>query len=293
MKRFVTIVCIIFLLFTAKLSKASERIFYEDCEAINYREHFMERTYGTSNLSYWNEIKAEIERSADSPHRGMYCLTYDPFTDYNPHAVAGYEGATYGNTSNFNLNSYNSRHWYFRWYQRWETGIVWTGDAENKLIYINQTGVGDFTFIVHKRGADKFHIYAKDTATYSLIFNDWLTFSGGSVDDMEWHKLELYIDAGTTGGANGEYWFKIDGVTVGSEENITFNPTIHSNPISWLTGWPSNLSGTPTGTCNTWLDNLEIWTINGIDDIPIEDGIIIPPLEKPTAPSNLKIIPSN
>ena len=288
MKRLIFIVCIIFLMFTVKLSVAAERIFYEDCEATNYSEHFMERTYGTSNSGFWDEIKSEIERSSDSPHGGNYCLTYDPFTDYNPHAVVGYGGADYGNTSGFDLSAHNGRYWYFRWYQRWETDIVWDGTVENKLLYINQVGVGDFTFIVHKRGAAKFHIYAKDTATYSLIFNDWLTSSGGSVDDMAWHKLELYIDAGTTGGANGEYWFKVDGITVGAKENITFNPTISPNPIQHLTGWPSNLSGTPTGTCNTWLDDLEIWILSGSNDIPAEGSVTDTPEDLPP-PKNLKV----
>lgn len=272
-----------FLAFGVGETKAATRIFYEDCEATTYSEHFLERSYGTGDLSYWNEFKDELHRAENSPHGGNYSMLYNPFVDFNPHAVVGYGGADYGNTSAFDLSSYNNRYWYFRWYQKWESGATYTGTV--KLIYINYATAGDFTVFWGKRDNDSFMLSVKDRATYEFVFpEDYKTFSGG-VDDNEWHKMEMFIDAGTTGNANGAIWVKIDDIILHNHTGVTFNSTINPNPMEYLTGWPSNWSGTETpGSQDTWLDDLEIYTLTGSDDIP--DTTDTTP---PSAPSGLSV----
>jgi len=266
----------VFVVFVGILSinvwaQEANRIYYEDCEDTTYTEHFLEKHYGTAYQSYWAEFTSEVSRSDENPHSGQYCMTYDPWTTGNPHAVVGYAGAVYGNTSHFDLSSYDQRYWYFRWYQRWETEINWSGSAENKLLYINYSNSGDFVFTLKRNDSSNFHITIKDHDTYSIVVNDWLTNPDGNLDDMQWHKLELFIDVGTTGQHNGSYWFKVDDALVKEQTDIQYNGTIHSNPIQHLTGWPSNTSGTPTGTSNTWLDDLEIW-----DGVPGITGLTAP-----------------
>ena len=255
--------------------RAATRIFYEDCEDTTFTEHFLERYYGTGHQSYWLEFTSEVSRSTETPYKGQYCMTYDPWTTGNPHAVVGYAGAIYGNTSGYDLSSYNQRYWYFCWYQRWETGIDWSGSAQNKLLYINYRDAGDFVFVVARNGSSNFHITIKDHDTYSIVVNDWLTNPGGNLDDMQWHKIEVFIDVGTTGQNNGSYLFIVDDDPVNEHTDIQYNGTIHSNPVQHLTGWPSNTSGTITGTCNTWLDDLEIW--DGIPEGINEKNIAVFP----------------
>jgi len=274
---------LIILILDFSYSYAAERIFYEDCEASNYSEHFLERSYGTGTSSYWDEFTSEVTRSNLSPHGGSYSMTYDPFSAGNPHAVVGYGDATLGNTSHFDLRNHSGRYWYFRWYQRWESGIDW-GGYHVKLIYINYQNTPDFTYFLIKEDSTTVHSTLKDYSTYSLLNNSYSTTP--ETDDMQWHKMELFLDAGTTGTANGGFWVKVDGQICANFSGINFNNTISNNPIGHITGWPSNLSGSGgSGSARTWLDDLEIWTLNGPNDIPGEEIIVDVPSAGGSLPS--------
>lgn len=266
----------IFCVLYPSLALAASQVFYEDNEASDFTDFFLERHYGTTYQEYWNELTSEITRSTESSHSGNYCMTYDPWLTDNPHSIIGYD-TTFGNTSAFLFRPINARYWYFRWYQRWERNIDYSGSIENKLLYINYRDEGDFVFTVKKRESYKFHITVKDHDTYSLVRNDYFhTVNDISLDDMQWHKLELFIDTGITGASNGSYWFKIDNVNTSSADNIRFNATVSPNPIDHITGWPSNAprASQPLGTGRTWLDDLEIYTLDGPNDIPPEiDGV--------------------
>jgi hypothetical protein len=265
----ISIIVGIFIFTFANSVEAYERVFHEDCEDTGFSQFFLEKYYGTTYQEYWNELTTEITRSTDACN-GQYSMTYDPWLTNNPHSIIGYD-TIYGNTSDFDLNSINSRYWYFRWNQKWEENISYEGNIENKLLYINYSGEGDFVFTVKKREAYKFHITIKDLDTYSLIRNDYFhTVDDISLDDMQWHKLELFFDVGTTGNDNGSYKFKVDDVVLSEANGIQFNGTIHSNPIDHLTGWPSNAPrvSQPPGTGRTWLDDLEIYILDDEDDLP-------------------------
>jgi len=193
-------------------------------------------------------------------------MTYNPHQTGNPQGRVGYS-TSYGNTSHFRLANHSSRYWYFRWYQRWETGIDWGGSCQNKTFYLNYVGMGDFTFTVQRNCSNCFLIKSVPNGSGTQIV-DYANHSGGNLDDEEWHKLELYIDVGTTGGGNGRYIVWVDDVQLRDRSNITFNNTIRSNPMDHLTGWPSNTSGECSGSGQTWLDDFEIYTLSGLNDIP-------------------------
>ena len=173
------------------------------------------------------------------------------------------------------------------WIYETSTG-VWTQITVNNpewIIVGNWNGDGDFVLTWKINGSDDYHITLIDNNGYQLIQNPWFDNTGLHVWDGAWHKFELYIDVGNAGSpqGDGEYTFWIDDQQLYHSENITFNSaSISTNPIDYLTGWPSNLSGTPSGTARTWLDELEIWT-GGIPNIPND-----PP---PAPVYNLKIDP--
>ena len=165
------------------------RVFYEDYEDIDFTEFFAERTYGTGNLDYWNEITSDIIRSSENPYDSNYCMVYDPFTTGNPHAVVGYGNATYGNTRHFDLSSINSRTWYFRWYQRWEEGINWSGSAQQKIFYLNYMDSGDFVIMIQKNDSNGFHTEIKHVAPdyYYVTGGDmyYKNYNNNNLDDMQ------------------------------------------------------------------------------------------------------------
>ena len=259
MNKLKIIINLIVFIFFVSFSFASEKIFYEDCEDRNFSQYFLEKNYGSAYADYWQELRTEMSRSSLSPHGGDYCMSYDPFATGNPHANVGLGDVRYGNTTNFDLSSYHNRYWYFRWYQRWEKGIRWRSSCENKLIYINWHRRADFLFKLQKYGSDKLNVLIRD-AKDALVYSRWLTHSGGNLDDMEWHKIEIYVDVGTTGDKNGRFWVNVDDLELIHQTGVTFNSIIHSNPIHCITGWPSNISGGCSGPGQTWLDDLEIWT---------------------------------
>ena len=259
MNKLKIIINLIVFIFFINFSFAAERIFYEDCEDRNFSQYFLEKHYGSAYGAFWQELLTEISQSTVFPHGGEYCMTYDPFATKNPHSNVGLGDVQYGNTSNFDLSSYHNRYWYFKWYQRWEKGIEWNNDCENKLIYINWHKRADFLFKLQKYRSGKLNVLIRDSKD-ALVYCRGLTHSGGNLDDMEWHKIEVYIDAGTTGDKNGCFWVNIDDLELIHQTGVTFNSIIHSNPIHCLTGWPSNISGGCSGPGQTWLDDLEIWT---------------------------------
>ncbi|MCP3928433.1 MAG: hypothetical protein GY705_04960 [Bacteroidetes bacterium] len=250
-------------LFFSGMSMGAERVFYEDCEDINFSEWFLERSMGTS--SYWSELTSEITRSNENPHSGNYSMTYDPWTTGNPHGNIGY-AVDHGNTRNFSVRDMAGSTYYFKWYQRWETGIEYPGSVENKLLYLGySTWGGDFTFTLKKYDADVFHITIRSNPGYTIRINTYPTFSGGNLDDMEWHKMEVYLDLGTTG-ETGYFFVKIDDVSLIEKSNVRFRDQIkiNNNSALGIIQWPSNISSTPSGTSRTWLDDLEIW--DGLPD---------------------------
>ena len=109
---------------------------------------------------------------------------------------------------------------------------------------------------------------------YTFTCPGWNTYpTSDNVDDMQWHKMELYIDVGTSGDNNAHLWIKIDGDMISelSSFSLTQSGNISSNPIDFLQGWPSNVGGTDAVIQQrTWLDDLEIYILDGPDDIPPE-----------------------
>lgn len=250
-------------IFIFNSAHAHERIFYENCEDTNYSTYFLERSQGAANEDKWNELRSELTRSTIA-YLGNHSMTYNPWVTGNPNGRVGVGDFPYGNRSGFNLASYRSRYWYFRWYQRWESNTSYSG--ENKLIYINYKGRGDFKLTLKKANSQGFHVSLTHVDTDQRIINTWPGHNT-NLDDEQWHKMEIYIDVGTTGGNNGHFWIKIDGRTLEEKNNITFRETIHSNPIVRLTGWPSNTSA-ETGSQKTWIDEQEIYILDGPNDIP-------------------------
>ena len=247
---------------------AATLLFYEDCEDAGFSEWFLERYMGTS--SYWSELTSEITRSSSAPHGGSYCMTYDPWTTGNPHGNFGIS-TTNGNTDNFLLSAVETSGYYFRWYQRFEEGIDYSGAAENKLLYLGygEWG-GDFTFTLKKNNPDSFHITIRSNPGYTITVNTYPGNPGGvNIDDMEWHKFEVGIDLGTTG-ATGSYFVEIDDETLISQTSVTFRDqqNINNGVALGIIQWPSNTSGTLTGTAQTWLDDLEFYSISSLADIP-------------------------
>ena len=188
MKKLGSLICFLICVFGVNYSLAAERIFHEDCEATNFSQHFLERNYGTTSSDRWNEFRSEVTRSGTA-HSGSNSMTYNPHQTGNPQGRVGYS-TSYGNTSHFRLANHSSRYWYFRWYQRWETGIDWGGSCQNKTFYLNYVGMGDFTFTVQRNCSNCFLIKSVPNGSGTQIV-DYANHSGGNLDDEEWHKLEL------------------------------------------------------------------------------------------------------
>jgi len=70
-------------------------------------------------------------------------------------------------------------------------------------------------------------------------------------------------------GATGALKITVDDTTIVNEGGLTYNDIIHNNPIEAV-GWPSNTSGEVSGSQKTWLDDLEIYVLDGPNDIPGE-----------------------
>ena len=236
-------------------------IISEDCEYTGYSEHFLERYYGSGYVTYWEEFKSEVTRSTNTPHAGSACMTYNPFGSGDSHATVGVGVTDHGsNTSEWDPSLVHNRIWYFRWYHRWETGIQWNGTL-NKTIHVNQNSTDQGTSLtVIREGSTVFHITLRNNG--NIIVNTWANVAQ-TLDDMQWHKMELYIDYGTNN-SDAELFFKCDDSTVYSGSNISMLG-IESNPVKFLNAWPGNISGVaPTGTAWQWLDDLEIW--DGLPD---------------------------
>lgn len=259
-------IVVLTLTFMAPPLFAAQRIFYEDCEDTSFSQYFLERHFGTAYKGYWNELTSELTRSTVA-HNGSYSMTFNPWVTDNPHATIGLGDTKFGNTSNWDISSHKGRYWYFRWYQRWEANATY--DGNHKLIYINSQPVGDFVLFIVKVDKTGLQVQLKDHATYSVVDTSWFS-SPINLDNETWHKMELFIDAGTTGSKNGDYWIAIDDITIYSAANLRFNRTISSNPLHHV-GWPSNASD-ESGSQQTWLDDLEVYILEDPNDIPSDDG---------------------
>ena len=278
--KLITIFSIIF--FLLPYAFAADRIFYEDYEQTSFSEHFLEDYWGTSYAEWWDEFKREIDQSSIS-HNGSYSLVTNPPLVGNPRGSIGGGDKAYGNLSNFDLADYTNRYWYFRWYQRWENSSY---TMLNKIFYLG--GGGDY-FYIAKTGSHSFIVCVSDEYGGPHI-------AGGdegcsqNLDDENWHKMEIYFDVGTSGNSNGEVWFKIDDEEVFHYTNLAFKSQDH--PAQGTLGLPANTSGTVTGSQQVWYDDLEIWTINGPDDLP-PAGDPVTTVEELTPPSNLTIGQAN
>ena len=270
------------ILLFAVVSPASgaTRIWHEDCEDTVYTEHFLEDTYGSGVQSYWDEMKADIAQS-DTSYAGSYSMTYSPFSTGNPHAVIGYGNTVSGsNLSGFNFQDVSARYLYFRWYQKWEGDWPESGGSPcglNKIVYLNYNGAGDFACWFSKTGDSGFALDLRRGDDYNGL--NILNGGGGMVyassaentSDGNWHKFEIFIDVGTTGDGNGSIWVAVNDTKIFDYSDLTFNATISSNPMEYG-GIPSNVSGCSDvfvpDDAQTYLDDLEIYTLTGPTDIP-------------------------
>ena len=59
--------------------------------------------------------------------------------------------------------------------------------------------------------------------------------------------------------STGVFWLKIDGVMGKNVTNMCYRDENETgNDLSHI-AWPSNPSGAYSGTCNIWIDDMEIW----------------------------------
>jgi hypothetical protein len=256
------IIYIVFVLLITSTSFSAERIFFEDCEDTSFSTWFLERSMGTSDSGYWAELTSEITRSSSSPYAGTYSMTYDPWTNGNPHVNIGVD-TVYGNTDGFLLTDVSTSTYYFRWKHKWQTDINYSGSALNKNIYLGyNTWGGDFVFVIEKGSSTSFHILVFSNPGYVSRLNTYASHSS-SLDDMQWHNMEVYIDLGTTG-TTGYLLIRIDDSVLYENSSVYFRDAININDgvALGIIQWPANTSGTPTGTNQQWLDDLEIW--NGL-----------------------------
>ena len=256
------------IFFTANNLTAAERLFFENFEDTSFSTWFAERSMGTS--SYWSELTSEITRSSESPHSGRYSMTYDPWVTGNPHGNIGVP-TTNGNTSGFDISQVNTNSYYFRWNQRWQTGISYAGSAMNKVLYLgyHEWG-GDFVVALEKSSSSGFHLLIMSNPGYVIRVNTYP--SVGNLDDMAWHKMEVYVELGTTG-ATGTFTLTIDDNVYYHNTSVHYRDAVNINGGSSLNivQWPSNASGTPSGNSRVWLDDLEIW-----DGLPSETNDSLP-----------------
>jgi len=249
-------IVVLTLTFMAPPLFAAQRIFYEDCEGTNYSQHFLEDYWGTGYESWWNEFNTEISQSK-AAHGGSYSMVYNPFLTGNPRGSIGTGPIDYGNLSDFNLSNYTNRYWYFRWYQKWEDS---TYSGLNKVWYLG--GGGDYYYLA-KTGPSTFIVRVSNEYGGDMIVGEWVSHSS-SLDDEQWHKMEIYLDVGTAGDSNGETWFRIDDQEVYRYTNLSF--TSQNRPTQGPLACPANASGDISGSQRVWLDDLEIYTLSGPND---------------------------
>ena len=286
MKRILSRFALILILVLPETLWAAERVFFENCEDSTYNEWFLERSIGTS--SYKEKLTTSITRSTTDPYSGSYCMTYDPWIIGNPHTNIGYL-VDFGNTSKFDLRNVHTSTYYFRWKQKWETGIKYGVDTKVKILYLGySTWGGDFSVEFSKTSSSGFLMSIFANPGHYLSYNKWISASD-SIDDNQWHNMEYYINLGTTG-ATGSLFFKIDGVIVHEATGVTFRNQININggTALRLVSIPANRSGTGcTGTARTWLDDIEIW--DGMPDSepnPPQDNPPTAGITSPTSQEN-------
>jgi hypothetical protein len=274
---------------------SAERVFFEDMEATNFSEHFMERSFGTAYSSYWDQLQsgsASVTRSTDA-YSGSYSMRTNLFAPA-PGRNIGLGNVAYGNTSNFSLqNAITGTKMYIRWKQKYEAGADW-GGFMSKQVYLNYRDQGDFVLTLVKSGGNNWIISIHTNNPYVYTLNQYFNTST-NVFDEQWHDMELFLDwtgqEDSNGGSctegqnslsynssdgNGIVLFRIDGVTQYEKTNTCFyTGPVSGSPIHHLV-LPSNRSGTGgSGSQTTWVDNIEIW-----DDLP--DSATLPPPNPPT-----------
>lgn len=260
MKKQINILGIIVLInLVVNFAYAYEKIFYNDNEDTSFSTHFLEDKFGTDYDTYWSEFLAEVSRSTIS-HTGNYSMSYNPVVTGNPHANVGPGNVKYGNYSNFGTNSYNDRYWYFRWYQRWESSSY---QSYVKIIYLSG---GDYYYLA-KTGSRYFILMLSSQHNGANLYSGYPSHSS-NLDDEQWHKIEVYLDVGTAGDSNGRTWCKIDGQQMYDITGLAF--VTQSNPVTYV-AWPSTRSGDQSGSQRTWLDDQEIYILDGPNDIPGEE----------------------
>ena len=83
--------------------------------------------------------------------------------------------------------------------------------------------------------------------------------------------MEIYIELGTIG-ETGTLVIMVDDNVIYEDTSAYYRDAININSGSSLNTMVigANTSGTPVGNGRVWLDDLEIYTIDGLDNIPPE-----------------------
>ena len=231
-----------------------ELIYSNNFDEREYNEHCCEKYFGTNFLAYWDEMKSEISHGQHPLPYGevIQFISYDPFSTANPHTVIGLGNCTYGNTSNFDLSIIPGRYWKFRWLQRWMPDYEAFGRCANKLLYINGQQHGAFRATVQRVFSSKpqeFLVRIRDRNHGSMYKQKYVEYNGFLGGFFGWTVMELQLDLGTAA-LPGSFELFINNQSIINESfQLSLVPDC---PIEFLTGWPSNISGTPDCIGNGW-----------------------------------------
>lgn len=244
---------------------SAQRVFHEDCENTTFSEHFLENQFGTSYEGYWDEFISEVHRDTSIAYDGNTSFRWNPPTDGNSHANIGMGDVTYGNTNNIDFEQYANRYWYFRWYQSWENAAY---SGANKIFYLGCGG--DYYYLSKSSNGNSFIYMIRDEFGGNILDHGYPSHSS-NLDDNEWHKIEIYIDFGTSGNSDGETWVEIDDEQLFNSTGLAF--VTHPTPVGCLS-IPGNVGRAEevSGSQNVWYDEIEVYTLNGPEDIPEQNA---------------------
>ena len=235
------------------------RLLFEDCEYEDGSLHFLERHYGTNYQSYFERMIELVGQSSETPVGGSYCATWNPWVDSNFKTVLGLGTVSHGNTSEFSIGDAlaGGTQIYFRWWMRWQLDIDYGSSAQRTLLSVNGDG-GDFSLALNKSGSEGLHLNGSSHSPDELRENLWLTHSGGPLDDLSWHKFEVFLDWTDTG-ATGVLWIEIDDIELVRRNDWYFRDSDEAAADIERFSIPGGTSGTPSGDSQEWWDDIEVW----------------------------------